>query len=237
MLEFLRRGSTPPDSLLAIIAEVRSRWRLKLALRGLLRMALVAVALFAIAAYGMEWARFTTASIIVARVALVLAMLGSIAWFLVRPLRQRVTDEQVALYLEENEPALQATLLSAVEASRAGKPESEALVRRVVEQAIQQCAELDSARKVERLPLRRNGVALIALAAVTVGALVVGPAFFRTAMWAILQVSSDVQAAVPYHIDVKPGNATIPKGADQTISAKLSGFTSEDVVVMARRSP
>ena len=34
------------------------------------------------------------------------------------PLRRKVTDEQVALYLEEHEPSLQATLLSAVEASQ-----------------------------------------------------------------------------------------------------------------------
>ena len=36
MLEYLRRRSTPPTDLVGIIAHVRTRWRLKLALRGAL---------------------------------------------------------------------------------------------------------------------------------------------------------------------------------------------------------
>ena len=41
------------------------------------------------------------------------------AWFFARPLSRKVTDEQVALYLEEHEPTLDSTILSAMEASRA----------------------------------------------------------------------------------------------------------------------
>ena len=118
--EYLRRRSTPPTGLHQIINEVRGRWRMKLALRGVAWAAGVSVALFLLAAYAMEWARFTPVSIIGARVLLAAAILASIYYFLVRPLRRRVTDEQVALYLEEHEPSLQATLVSAVEASREG---------------------------------------------------------------------------------------------------------------------
>ena len=39
---------------------------------------------------------------------------------------------------------------------------------------------------------------------------------------------------MPYRIEVKPGNATVPKGADQTIVATLNGFDGEDVVVMVQ---
>src|SRR6187401_3843691 len=137
MLDFLRRASVPTD-LLGIIAEVRRRWRLKLALRGVVRALAILVAFFLIAAFLMQWDRFSPLSIVLARVALAVTLATSVYWFLVRPLRQRVSDEQVALYLEEHEPTLQATLLSAVEASRAGATvESETLVRKVVEQAIE----------------------------------------------------------------------------------------------------
>ena len=34
-----------------------------------------------------------------------------------------------------------------------------------------------------------------------------------------------------------PGNVTVPKGSDQTISAKLLGFDSEDVELMVQRTP
>jgi hypothetical protein len=226
------------DSLLQIIAAVRRRWRLKLAMRGAARVAVVALVLLLIAAWGLEWARFTSVSIIAARVGLVLALLASIGWFIVRPLRRRVTDEQVALYLEEHEPRLQATLISAVEASRAGRPvQSSALVNRLVEQAIERCAELDAAHRVEQTPLRRWGAVLGAVAVAAALAILVGPAFIRNAVSAMLLVSRDVEAAAPYRIEVKPGNAKVPKGADQSVTAMLSGFDSDDVMVMAQRTP
>ena len=143
--EYLRRRSTPPSGLPQIINEVRTRWRMKLALRGIAWCAGVAVALFLLAAYGLEWARFSPVSIVAARVLLAAALVGSIYYFLVRPLRRQVTDEQVALYLEEHEPSLQATLVSAVEASREGAdPESAVLIRRLVEQALETVGYLAS---------------------------------------------------------------------------------------------
>src|SRR5688572_31043835 len=100
MLENLRSHSTPPNDLFGIIAHVRTRWRLKLALRGAACVLGVAFVLFLLAAYGMEWLRFTTASIIASRVLLAVAFGLSVYWFLVRPLRRHVSDDQVALYLE-----------------------------------------------------------------------------------------------------------------------------------------
>jgi hypothetical protein len=238
MLEYLRSRNTPPTDLVGIIAHVRTRWRLKLALRGAVAVLGVAFALFLIAAYAMETVRFTGASIIASRVALAVAFAVSVFWFLVRPLRRKVTDEQVALYLEEHEPSLQATLLSAVEASRGGSgAESEVLVRKVVEQAIEACTRMDAARKADGTQLRRNTMALATVAGVAVLAVLLGPAFLRSAAKALLMVSQSIEAAAPYRLQVTPGNATLPKGADQTVTAKLLGFTTEDVALMARRTP
>src|SRR4051812_29604074 len=140
MLDFLRGRSAPPNDLMQIISEVRTRWRMKLALRGMVTALAIVVALVLVTAYAMEWARFTPASIIGARILLALGIVVSVGYFLVRPLRRKVSDDQVALYLEENEPSLQATLVSAVEAHRNGAPESPVLVRRLIEQAIERCA-------------------------------------------------------------------------------------------------
>ena len=130
MFENLRSPSAPPTDLFGIIAHVRTRWRLKLALRGAACVLGIAFALFLIAAYGMEWLRFTTASIVASRVLLAVAFAASVYWFVMRPLGRRVTDEQVALYLEEHEPSLQAEIVSAVEASR-GPAASSPLVKRL----------------------------------------------------------------------------------------------------------
>ena len=155
--EYLRRRSTPPTNLTEIISEIRSRWRMKLILRGAVRVVGVALALLLVAAYGLEWARFSATSIIAARVLMAVTLVGSVFFFLVRPLRRQVTDDQVALYLEENDPSMQATFMSAVEASRGGggNDASVALVRRLVEQAIEACATTNASKRVEEAPLRR----------------------------------------------------------------------------------
>lgn len=238
MLEYLRHRSTPPTDLLGIIAYVRGRWRMKLAVRGAVTILFIALAVFFVAASGLQWARFSVPSIIAARVLLGLALAASGFWFLVRPMRRKVTDEQVALYLEEHEPALQTTLVSAVEASKAGRDwESTALVRRLVEQAIERCMEMDAARRVERLPIRRYGAALATVAVVAVLTVAFGPAFLRSALSAVLLISRSVEAAAPYRIEVTPGSVDVPKGADQTITAKLIGFDAADAVLMVRRNP
>src|ERR687895_580655 len=103
MLEKLRQPSDSPHSLIDIIRRVRQRWRLKLALRGVVSVMATVVLLTLVAAYGLEWARFSGASMVAARIVIVLAILASVAYFLVRPMMRRVTDEQVALYLEEHE--------------------------------------------------------------------------------------------------------------------------------------
>jgi hypothetical protein len=237
MLEYLRRQSATPTTLLEIIASIRSRWRMKLALRGALAIAVIGFALFLLIAYGLQWARFSDASIIAARVLMLAAAAGLVVWFLVRPLRRRVSDEQVALYLEEHEPSLQAMLLSAVETSREGHvPESAALVRRIIEQAIEACTRIDATNRVERIPLRRYAAATGGTALVALLALLFGPAFLRHAITALVLIPS-VQAASPYKIDLTPGDVTVPKGADQKVTATLSGFNSEDVQVMVKRTP
>ncbi len=236
--DYLRRRTTVPSDLNQVINEVRSRWRLKLALRGVARSVGVAVVLFVVAAYGMEWVRFTAYSIIAARILMASAIIVAIFYFLVRPLRRRVTDEQVALYLEEHEPSLQARLVSAVEASQQGTTSaSAALVRRLVEQALEGCALTDAVRRAEEAPLRRWGVVLAGITAVAMLIVLLGPTFVRSALSAILLVQRSVEAAAPYRIAVMPGDADVPRGADQTISATLTGFASEEASVMIRRAP
>lgn len=237
MIDYLRRRSTTPTDLVGIIGQVRARWRMKLALRGALALVATVLVLTLVAAYAMEWARFSGISIIASRVVLGLTLVAAVGWFLVRPLRRRVTDEQVALYLEEHEPSLQASLVSAVEASRSGQPShSRALVQRLVEQAIERCLASDTARRMEYARLQRYGLSLAAVAALAVIGVALGPDFLRQALKAVLLVSRSVEAAAPYHIAVTPGNVTVPKGVDQTINARLDGFSADEATLMVRRS-
>src|SRR5205814_7713201 len=196
MLDFLKRASTPPTDLLGIIHYVRARWRARLAIKGAVRVFLASVAVFFALAWWIQWTRFTPGSILAARVLLGAALATAAYYFLVTPLRRRVTDDQVALYLEEKNPSLQTMLISAVESSREGRQwESSALVEKLVAQAIEKCCEADAPRRAEHGPLRVNGAVFAGVVSAAILAVLFGPAFFRSALSAVLVISRSVEAA------------------------------------------
>ena len=67
MLEYLRRRSAPSSNLLDIIAEVRTRWRFKLLMRGAVWVAGIGLLLLLTTASGLEWASFRPAAIVAGR--------------------------------------------------------------------------------------------------------------------------------------------------------------------------
>ncbi len=107
--------------LLSLIRGVRTRWRWKVVLRSLTVLLGAGVGTIVVAAYGLEQFRFSPPAIITARIVTYLVLAGLGWFFFVRPLARRVTDQQVALYLEEHEPSLQELLLSAVDAGSAAR--------------------------------------------------------------------------------------------------------------------
>ena len=226
--------------LLGIIRQVRRRWRTKLALRGALIVAAVGFLVFLASASALEAARFSPGAITAARVLLAVAFAALVGLFLVRPLLRRVSDEQVALYLEEHEPSLEASIVSAVEAARAGGAESarsQALVRRLVERAVEKSQDIEHGRRVEQKALRSYAAIIGGVAVAALLLFSIGPTYFRHALGALFSLSSDVEAAVPYRIDVTPGNATVSRGADQSIVAQLSGFDAGETTLMIRKAP
>jgi hypothetical protein len=52
----------------------------------------------------------------------------------------------------------------------------------------------------------------------------------------MFDISRDVEAAAPYRIEVTPGDAKVPKGADQMINATLSGFDAADATILIRKA-
>jgi hypothetical protein len=168
----------PRSALVDVIRQVRQRWRRKLALRGAVGfIAATAVALMA-SAYALEALRFSAASILGFRIALLIAALGFAGWFLVRPLMRRVSDDQVALYLEEHEPTLEATIITALEAERTGAASdmSPALARKLVEAAIERVQQIDEGRRIERVSVRRYGMAAAVVAVAALAIFALGPA-------------------------------------------------------------
>ena len=104
----------PRAALLEVIRQVRHRWRMKLAIRGAVGFIAATVLALVASAYALEALRFSPGAILSFRIILFVVAGALAAWFLVRPLMRKVSDDQVALYLEEHEPTLEATIITAM---------------------------------------------------------------------------------------------------------------------------
>src|SRR5262249_30287171 len=104
------------------------------------------------------------------------------------------------------------------------------------EQAIEQARNIDHRRSIDHRAFRRHVVTLASVAAIAAILIAFGPNYLRHGLSALLVWSGTAEAASPYRIEVLPGNAKVPKGGDQTVRAKLVGFTSKDVNLMLHTS-
>ena len=227
-------GASQLHELVSVIRQVRSRWRMKLLLRGALILFGGGLLALILASLGLQASKFSPSSVFNLRVAL-FAVFGALAiLWIVRPLRRRVSDLQVALYLEEHEPRLQAAILSAVDVSAAPEGVPPIILQRMVEQAVEKCRTVQGVQAVGQKGVRRYALGTATIAAIAILSLVIGPEFLRQGASALLVITNSAEAASPYAIQVKPGDVTVPKGSDQSIGARLAGFRSTDVAVMTR---
>jgi hypothetical protein len=227
--------------LVEIIRQIRNRWRLRLALRGVVVVVAGSILALLLSASGLEAVKFSPSAIIAFRIVVAIVFVTLASLWLYRPLKRRVTDGQVALYLEEQDPTLEASILSAVEASSdeavAADSHSPVLVDRLVRQAVEQCQAVQYHRTIERQGVRRLALTLAGVAIAATLIVVLGPAFLRSGLKALVVVYRSAEASTPYRIEVTPGNATVPRGSDQQVKAKLLGFKAADAEVRMRVAP
>ncbi|MYJ68078.1 MAG: DUF4175 domain-containing protein, partial [Gemmatimonadetes bacterium] len=228
------RNARAREDLLRIVSRVRRRWRLKLLLRGLALTLAGALLTFLISASTLEALRFQPEAILALRVVLWLVigffMVRSVFW----PLIRRVSDERVALYLEENEPSLKSQVMTAVESARDGKLEDSQLLREVVRQAARQCRRIDYGKRIEERAIRRSAVVLGGLALAAVLLLSFGPGFLRHGMNALFFPVRTAESVNPYSVALTPGDTVISRYSDLMVRAVPHGFASDDVVLYTR---
>jgi hypothetical protein len=159
-------------------------------------------------------------------------LIGLTIWSVVLPLLRQVTDEQVARYIEEHEPDIEALLVSAVEQAD-GATGSAALAEQVIAQAVTRIRAADDGRRIEAARLKRAGAIAGALAATVLAAVLIGPTTLKRAGRAFLPWQ-DAAAATPYSVLVAPGDITVPKGGDVEVEARLRGFETERVELLLR---
>ncbi|MGH9319664.1 MAG: DUF4175 family protein, partial [Vicinamibacteria bacterium] len=234
-------GTEGYPQLIRVIRYVRNRWRLRNALKGVAYLILFSLVAFAISSYGMEHFRYTAWSVRLFRVFTYLALLGLALRFIYRPLSKRVSNEQVARYIEEHDPSLKEAISSAVEMGRPIEEEkdsrrllSSALIKKLVEQTVSRCEKIDFGHGIEKDALKRSSAVLFSVAVVGMIAALLSPSFFRYGAWLLLNPMRSAQAASPYAILVQPGSVEVARGADQLVTAELSGFDAEDTEIATK---
>jgi len=219
---------------LAMVRQIRRRWRARIAIRGMAIVFGAGLLAFLLSVYGLEVARFSATSVLWFRGILWFVMAALAARFLSWPLARRVSDERAALYLEENEPSLKASVLAALETASGVDPASEALAERVVESALLRAEDIHFGRHIEQKGLYRASGALAAVALGSLVLLLFGPTQLRSGAAALLFPTRDAATVNPYSISVSPGDVTIARGSDQLVTAVLQGFETEEVQIFFR---
>ncbi len=228
------------DDLIGIIRSVRNRWRLRIVLRGLSILLGAGIVSFVISAYGMDYFRFTPTAVIVFQLATYLTLIVLLVRYLVMPLAQKVSDERVALYLEEHEPSLHGYVLGGVQFSADEKDtertgNSPELVRQLIRQAIERCVTVDEGRRVERKGLMTSSGFLAGATVTGLVFVLLSPGFLRNSAPFLLTPWNDAATANPYSIDVEPGDVTVARGADLRVTATLLNFNSDEVDLAVKR--
>jgi uncharacterized protein DUF4175 len=234
----MRRGdqASRHGEVLLVVRRIRARWRMRLALKGLSIVLGATLVAFLLSVYGLEKLRFTPEAVIGFRVVLWGSVIVLTARFLAWPLMRRVTDEQAALYLEEHEPSLEASIISALETGResgAGGA-SQAMVDKLVEQALERAREVDYGVRIERQGLYRASGALASVGVGVVLFMLLGPVQLRHGAFALLNPTRSANAVNPYSVAVLPGDVTIARGSDQMVTAELGGFESGEAKIYLR---
>ena len=220
------------NRILDVVKSVRWRWRARVILRGMVWVVGLTGTIVFLSALGLERMRFSAEAVVSLRLLTWSTLAVSAYLFLVRPLLRKVTDTQVALYLEEHEPSLEHAVMSVLEeGSNTASPE---LTRRVAEIALDGAKKVDFGRRVEQRNLYRFAGALTAVAVLTLSATLLGPEHLRHGLAALLLPTVGASEVTPYSVSVIPGDVTIARGSDQTVTASLGGFEAADASLFTK---
>src|SRR5450759_2586195 len=198
--------------LLNVVRGVRSRWRLKRALRGAAITVAGSYAFYALAALAVSAMNYSDGAVLTARVVCLVVLVAMTARFVIMPLLPTVRDEQVALYLEEHEPTLDGALVTAVEvdaAARAGvSPRSIGLAERLMRSALEGVQTVDGGRRVDAGSLQRGWATLAGVVIAATILTLLGPSPLRNGLRLLAMPWDHSDPTTRFSIAVEPGNMT-----------------------------
>ncbi len=215
------------ENLLQRVKLVRKRWRLQMAVKGYSLFLASTIALLVLGVWGADLFGFRSAAVWLMRIVTGGAVLF-VGWrFIWVPFRRRVTDVQIAQFIEERYPQLEDRLVSAVEFG--AKRDVSGILDLLIRDALEKTRRIDFSIFVDRRRLMYFGTLAVGSFLALFALLNWGPSFFPYGFNRIYVPWTEAAFGASMSIQVVPGNIEIATGSDQQIKAQLVGFDSPDV--------
>lgn len=172
---------------------------------------------------------FTPTAIWIARLATGCVILYAALRFVYFPLRRRISDVQVAQFIEERFPQLEDRLITAVEYGESA-PRS-GLIGLVTQDALDQSDRIDFSLFEDRRKVL-SYCAVTALSTLALAGLVLwGPPVLPYGFGRLYLPWEGAAGTAAMRIEVTPGEREINRGSDQQILARLVGFDTREVAL------
>src|SRR5215813_7023594 len=199
------------DHLIVVIGAVRKRRNLLIVLRGLAMTIAATAALLVITGLAAYRFRFSAAALVSLRIFAVLSVIAAVYFALVRPLRRRSSDYQLARLVEEKHPGVEDRFVSAIEFSgeETRAAFSPVIIDRLVDDADRHARDVGVDEIVPRKRFWQFGGAAAASLALFIAALIFGPKEIKDIVFKMVNPVTKVEAKA-WKIEVKPGAARVP---------------------------
>jgi len=215
------------QSLIAKIRSVRRKWRLQALVKGVSLFLISSIALLILGIWGADLFGFKPAAVWTMRALTGACVVYVALRFLYAPLRRRISDVQVAQYVEERYPQLQDRLVTAVECGRS-RAVSRGILDLLTRDTVQKIRLLDFSVFLDHRRLALFGIlgagAFLGLLAL----LTWGPSFIPYGFDRLYVQWARASEGIPLMIEVGPGDVELTEGSDQEIEARLVGFNSAE---------
>src|SRR5262245_7028534 len=225
----------PHEELLQKIGIVRSKWRAFLWFRGLAWVLGVAVVALLIGIALADSRSISGWTVVALRLGIIAAVIATIMKALVLPLRRTPTDTQLARFIEEKNPGLKDSLVSAVDAIKNARPEQVTFVHLLTKDVLDRTKHVRFGEQVNKRKFSTFAALTGAFAVALLLSLYVASFFFPVGSANILlglrKPPNDVA-----ELKVTPGDKEIAKGENVTIEAIAAGFDPQRATIHLRYS-
>src|SRR5262245_38454653 len=226
----------PHEELLQKIGIVRSKWKAFLWLRGLAWVFGVAIGALIIGVALADSPSISGWTVTALRLGLFAAVVATVIKALVIPLRRTPTDTQLARFIEEKNPGLNDSLVSAVDAIKNARPEQLTFVHLLTKDVLARTKHVRFGDQVNKRHFNAFGALTGVLALTLVIGLYVASFFFPIGFPKLIGRAITSPNLDNLTLKVTPGDVTVAKGDNVTIQAEALGFDPERATVHLRYS-